>query len=337
MLKGALVGFGGIARMAHLDGWKTLEEKGLGKLVAACDIDENQFSKKTAINIGSSDVQMELRRYTDLEQMLATEEIDVIDICVPTPLHASIACALLRRGYHVHCEKPMARTSGQCDEMIKAARESGSKLMIGQCLRFSNPYLFIKESIENNTFGKPLSAVFRRMSSPPVWASNNWYMDHKQSGGCLFDMHIHDIDMIRFLFGEPKAVSCVTRDVYSGDDIAHSRLIYDNLAVFAIGDWSLQGVSFSADYRIGFEKATVILEDGKVTVYPREGEAWTPEFVSESMYMKELEFFLSEVVPGKANEVNPPESAAKTIQLIETLKASAQQSGAITEFQPTDL
>lgn len=334
MLNAAIIGFGGIAQAVHVPGWKTLEERGKARLVAVYDIDPAKFTQKQVINIGSSgDIPDDIHMYTDLEEMLSKEKIDIIDICIPTFLHAQMAVDMLKRGYSVHSEKPMARTYEQCLTMIGAAKVTGKNLMIGQCLRFSSEYLFLKDSVENETFGKPLSAVFRRMSDPPIWSWNNWLMNHEYSGGCLMDLNIHDIDMVRFLFGEPDMVSCVTQDVYSIDDIAHSRFFYKNLAVLTIGDWSLHGVGFSHDYRVGFEKATIIYENGIVTVYPREDEKYVPVLDTESMYTRELEFFVDSIVNGEENTVNPPESAAATIKLIETLKKSSQMNGATIKFK----
>lgn len=332
MLKAAIVGFGGVAQAAHVPAWGILEEKGIGRLAAACDIDPAQFDKKQQINIGGGTGAAALPTYTDMDEMLEREKPDILDVCVPTPVHAAVAVDLLRRGYPVHCEKPMARSSVQCREMIDAANESGSKLMIGQCLRFSPSYCFLKKVIDSNTFGKPLSAVFRRLSGPPIWGWDNWFMDHARSGGCLLDMHIHDLDIARYLFGEPQAVSCVTQKIYAGDDVAHSRLLYEDMAVTAIGDWSQQGVDFSADYRVGFETATVICENDRVRVFPRSGEPWTPDLPEENMYANELEYFLTTVLPGGENTVNSPESAAHSVRLVEALKESARRNGALLLF-----
>ena len=328
MLNAAIIGFGGIGQGAHVPAWKLLEQKGKARLVAACDTDAERFTQKQVINIcEGDDTPADLRTYTDIDEMLANEEIDIIDICLPTYMHAEMAVKMLRLGYAVHSEKPMARTYDECLTMIKASKDSGNELMIGQCLRFSAEYLFLKDIVESRKFGKPLSGVFRRMSSPPVWAWKNWYMNHSKSGGCLTDMHIHDVDMIRFLFGEPRVVSCVTGSIYSEDDMVHSSFRYDGIAVTAIGDWSLHGVEFTHDYRVGFEKATIILENNIVTVYPREGEPWNPQLLSENMYMKELEYFTDLVASGGANDINPPESAAATLNLIEKLKVSSDKNG----------
>ena len=146
------------------------------------------------------------------------------------------------------------------------------------------------------------------------------------------DMHIHDIDVARFLLGEPKAVSCVTAKVYSGDDIAHSRLIYDDKAVMAIGDWSRKGFGFDYDYALTLEDATITGKWNEITVCPREGEKFKPEISTESMYKRELEFFIDMINSGGTNSVNPPEGSAETIRLVQALKESADKDGAIVKF-----
>lgn len=337
MLHVAIIGYGGIAG-AHAPAWKLLEERGKAKLVAVCDIDPAKFTMKQETNISTGkELPPEVHTYTDYHDMLQNEKIDLVDICLPTPLHAPVATEVLRMGYHVQCEKPMARTYAQALAMLDAAKASGRTLMIGQGLRFALEYVFLKEKIESGEFGKPVSAVFRRLSGPPLWAWENWYMNHDMSGGCLWDMHIHDVDMIRFLFGEPKAVSCVTEDLYAGDDVVHSRFYYDNLAVTAIGDWSQEGVAFMSDYCIAFEKATVRCENGEITVYPRNGEStgekWSPKLEGDNFFANELSFITDVVSQGTENNTNPPESAAATIRLCELLKQSADENGAVVSCE----
>ena len=132
MLKAALIGFGGIST-THRRGYCNLEKEGKVKLVAAYDINPNAFKTRVAINLGdvSDPVGESIHFYTDLDEMIAKEEIDFVDICIPTYKHRELSEKLLRRGYHVLCEKPMALTSADCAEMIRAAKESGKELMIG--------------------------------------------------------------------------------------------------------------------------------------------------------------------------------------------------------------
>jgi len=332
MLKAALIGFGGIVKGAHLPGYKALEAMGKVKLVAACDIRPEAFTEGVQLNIGGGEVDggLSIHTYTDLEEMLQKEEIDLIDICVPTYLHKKYAVDMLNRGYLVLSEKPMALSFADCEEMVAA---SNGRLMIGQCLRFSPEYQYAKKLVEEGTYGKPTSATFRRLSGAPTWGWDNWFMDPSRSGGVIFDLHIHDLDIARFIFGEPKAVSCVAGGHHITEDaFAHSRLDYDGLTVFAEGRWDYQQAGFLADFRIAFEQATVIAQGGTVTVYPYEGDVFQADIVGADMYMKEIEYIVDTFVNGTANTQNPPESAAQSIRLAETLKQSSLQGGAILPF-----
>lgn len=329
MIKVAMIGFGGIANTAHFPPYKKLEEDGLAQLVAVCDTDEARFKGKTTINIGASDEGLErsFATYTDWREMLTHETVDMVDVCLPTFLHAEVVSAVLSMGYPVLSEKPMASTYADCRKMLDAAKKSGQQLMIGQCLRFSNNYNFLKKAITENTFGKLRTAIFRRFSAPPRWGWQNWYMDIEKSGGALQDLHIHDVDMVRYLLGEPLAVSCDTTDIYSGDDIAYSRMYYKDATVLAIGDWSREGCNFQADFTVSFEKATVVLGKDGITVYPRGGSAYKTDVEGNDFYEAEIRYFVQLLKNGCENTENPPESAAATIKLIETLRKSARSGG----------
>lgn len=333
MLNVAIIGYGGIAKAAHVPAYIALEKEKKARLVAGCDIDPARFTQKMKINIGSSDgIEAPIQQYTDINKMLLKESIDMVDICLPTPLHMPVAADMLRRGYHVLCEKPMCRTFDQAKKLLETAKTAKGKLMIGQCLRFFPEYDFLKQAVDSGEFGKPVSAVFRRLSAPPVWAFENWYMDIEKSGGCMLDMHIHDIDMARYLFGEPDAVTCMKQDIYSGFDVVHSHLFYEDLPVLAIGDWSLTGMDFTADYLVGFEKATLISENGGVTICPRDGEKYRHELTPPNGYEREITYFVDAILSGVSIEKNPPESAATTLQLMEALKKSALSGGEKISF-----
>ncbi|NLM79108.1 MAG: Gfo/Idh/MocA family oxidoreductase [Ruminococcaceae bacterium] len=330
MIKVGFIGFGGIAQ-AHRAAYDNLAKKGVPvSLVSACDIDPEQFTKRIEINLGVAkvDESRKLATYTDLEEMLAKENLDMIDICLPTFLHAPYAIDMLKRGYHVLSEKPMARTSALCLDMVAAAKQAKGNLMIGQCLRFFPQYEYLKKIVDEQTYGRVISARFSRLSGPPIWAWQNWFMDYERSGGCLLDMHIHDLDMARYLFGEPQAVSCRTQDVQSRMDVVHSVLFYEDIPVVAVGDWSMDGYPFSAGYMVGFEKATVIFEQNLVKVYPRSGEAFQIDMDYEVAGIeREIEYFIGLIENGGKNDRNPPESAARSVMLAEALRDSALAGG----------
>ena len=334
MLNAALIGFGGIAK-SHRRAFKKLEELGRAKLVCAYDVNPEAFTKNVTINNENSDEIMDehIAFYTDLDEMIAKEKIDLVDICIPSFLHKDMAVKMLRRGYHVLCEKPMSLSYESCLEMVSAAKESGKQLMIGQCLRFYPGFDYIKELIEKKTYGEVLGAYFARLSPPPVWGWENWFMNPERSGGCITDLHIHDVDIIRYLFGEPEAVSCRATSSVSAYDTVHSSFIYGDTPITAIADWTLTGIKFSADCRIDFEAATVTFDSTVVTVYPKDGgESFIAPAEKISGQLGELSYLI-DVIDGKIeNKKNPPESAAMTVKLVELLKSSADQKGKILEF-----
>ncbi|MBQ8894334.1 MAG: Gfo/Idh/MocA family oxidoreductase [Clostridia bacterium] len=335
MLKVAILGYGGIAR-SHRKGYEQLAEQNAPvELVALCDIDPEQFTKLVTINQGGeSGIRKEYRTYTDLEEMLAKEELDVIDICLPTYLHCEYACKLLRRGYHVQCEKPMGLNAGECAEMIKAAEESGKKLMIGMCLRFDGLYLALKELIDSGKYGRVESAYFERLSAMPRWGFKGWFHDYDRCGGVGMDLHIHDVDMIRFLFGEPKAVSSVANDVRTKFTTMHSRFHYDDILVSAIADWGQSNsTKFRANCRINLEKATVeVGHKGGITVYPDEGEPHVLEPTTKLSHMAEESLYFARTILGESeNTKNTLQSAAKTVDLVKKLVESAENGGKIVE------
>jgi len=337
MLNVAIIGFGGIAKSQHFPACKALEEEGLIKLTAICDLSKEKITEQIKINNGESEnISTEgIAIYTDWKELLEKEKVDMVDICLPTYLHAEVSIAALNKGCHVMCEKPMSLSYSACQDMISEAKKNNKKLMIGLCLRFCNKYLFLKKAIEENTFGKVLSATFDRISGPPVWGWDNWFLTYDKSHGCLNDMHIHDIDMARFLFGDPIKVSCHAQKVYCDKDIAHSTLVYPDFAVIATGDWSQKGINFKAEYCVAFEKATVILKDNVVTVYPREGDAYVPEETNNytTNHYKELKFFVEHIRDEEEITVNSPESAALTEKLIEVLTESSNKQGEYVYFK----
>lgn len=333
MLRAGMIGFGGIAQ-AHKNGYKKLEKDGIAKLVAVQDIRKEAFEGKVEINLKleNGEQPSDIHFYTDLEEMLANEQLDYIDICVPTYLHKGLAIKMLRRGYPVISEKPMALTYADCQEMLAAERESGKPLMVAQCLRFFPEYVFLKECLEKGTYGRVQAAYFNRESAMPVWGWENWFMDYNKAGGVITDMHIHDIDMVRWLFGEPEAVSCRATDVYTKYDIVQTALHYPGLPVTACSAWTAGRIGFSATYRVDFAEASVMCAGGKVTVYPKDGEKLEPQLSGYDGYTGEIAYFCDVILGKIENTRNPASSAAQTLRLIDRMKESADQNGVVLAF-----
>ena len=334
MLKAGLIGFGSISK-AHRKGYWNLERMGKVKLTCAYDVNPEAFQKQVKNNLddATKDPEEHLRFYTDLDEMLANEDIDFVDICVPSYLHSKIAIDLLKRGYHVLCEKPMSLYSADCLQMIQAAEEAKKELMIGQCLRFYPAFEHIKRVIEEKRYGAVLGAFFSRLSAPPTWGWNNWFADPDCSGGAITDLHIHDVDVTRYLFGEPEAVSCRATSSFSAYDTVHSSLFYGDFPVTAIADWTHVGIPFRATCSIDFETATVTFDGSALMIYPKDGSgAETVPLERCSGYQGEISYFC-DVIEGKTkNTRNPASSAATSVRLIEHLRQSADAKGQIIPF-----
>ena len=336
-VKVAIIGFGGIAR-SHYKGYQILESENEPiKIVAVCDINPNQFTALVNINNATDEggLSSEIHTYTDVDELIANEDFDMADICLPSYLHKEYAIKLMEAGKHVLSEKPMALSSAQCDEMLEASKRTGRKLMIGQCLRFAASYLFLKDAIDNGTFGKVRHMFMHRLSAQPRWGFERWFENTEKSGGCILDMHIHDVDMARFLFGEPEAVSTVALDGDVRWQVENTRLFYKDTLVVINGSWGeADTVKFNSGYRVRFDTASVVADQsGKITVYPNEGEPYSPQLPKTNYMAEEIRTFARTILDNSFKNVNnPPESARETVRLVERLRESAAQNGAVIKL-----
>ncbi|MCD6360629.1 MAG: Gfo/Idh/MocA family oxidoreductase [Armatimonadetes bacterium] len=305
------------------------------EVVAVCDVIPERVAEKAASiggNIGDA-TELDLSaqaRYTDMSEMIASEELDVVDICTPTHTHADLACEALGAGLNVICEKPMARTVQQCDQMIQAAEDAGKLLFIAQCIRFWPEYEVLAGMIESGELGAVRAAKFMRQSAPPTWASNNWLSDPELSGGALLDLHIHDVDFILSVFGKPDGV--ISRAV-NGVDLIESAYLYDEIVCTAEGGWAMPGsFPFEMGYQVLGENGLLEFSLGKdpmLQFYPVDGEPYTPEFTPGTGYENELAYFVSCVEEGCAPERVTPESARDSVAMIMSERQSIATGGVV--------
>ncbi|MFJ7977304.1 Gfo/Idh/MocA family protein [Peribacillus sp. JNUCC 23] len=333
MLKVGLIGFGFMGHM-HFENYLRLAAEGVPiELTAICDIRiEELKNEKVVGNISTDQSSYDLssfRLYSDMEDMLKNEQLDIIDIALPTYLHADVSCDLLERGYHVFCEKPMALNSVEGTRMVETAKRTGKNLMIGQCLRFWPAYEYLKNCVEDERYGKVTSGYFFRGGATP----NGWYREKEKSGGSMLDMHIHDTDMIHWLFGKPEKVSSLGRTVVpgSGYDIVSTNYIYeDNKVLNAQADWTLQGdYGFSMTYRVNFERGNIVFENDQVKVNPNHASGFIAELSSDRGYYREISYFVHSILNNTLISVATPESTLGSLEIIEAEICSADKDGEI--------
>lgn len=328
----AIVGFGFMGRM-HYGCWKKV--KG-AQVVALCDKDTAQF--ETPIqggNLAGADASTDFGEaaiYDDFDRMLAEAKPDVISLTLPTPLHVPLTVKALAAGVSVLCEKPMALDAAACATMVKAAAKApaGAQLMIAHCLRFWPCYVYLKKLIDSAKFGRVVGASFRRYSAPPGWGKGkSWFADEAKSGGVALDLHIHDTDMVHYLFGLPKAVSSTAAFGKDGA-MQYISTLYDvgGPAVTAEGSWCMAAtMGFEASYIVTFEKAVVIM-DGKrekpLCVYPVKGEAFVPKLPAGDGYEYEVQWFMDVLCGKQVPCVITPAQSRDSVRIVDAEKRSAK-------------
>ncbi len=318
----AIIGFGGLGKK-HLVNLKKLEaERGDFRLKAICGANPAALKEKVVLNLGTVDLSeldlSDCKLYDDYKEMIEKEDLDFVFSVLPTYLHEEVATYAMEKGLDVFSEKPMALTLDGCAKMIEVSEKHGKKLMIGQCLRFAPAFRKLKEIVENETFGKAYSAEFIRYSQMPKWTWQNWILDPARSGGAPWDFHVHDVDMINYLFGKPKSVRAVTTNKKLELEAIFGEFEYDGLTVSARADWSLpQTFPFEARALIRFENALVSVTAEKLTVYEDE-RSYAIELDEIDYFEAEMRAFLKLVIEGEVCKENTPQSVYESMKIVDT-------------------
>jgi predicted dehydrogenase len=144
--------------------------------------------------------------YGDVDALLNDARVDVLAICTPTDSHARYLSAAVSKEKHVFCEKPLALTLEEADGMRELVRRAGVKAMCGHVLRFWPVYVKVREIVESGELGKPLHGYCERLLALPDWQEKRWHISQKDGAAAAFDVQIHDLDYLTWLFGEPLRV-----------------------------------------------------------------------------------------------------------------------------------
>lgn len=264
------------------------------------------------------------RVYDDIDTALADGGIDAVDICLPTYLHAPAAVAAAKRGYHVLCEKPMALTLPQADEMIAAARRAGVVLMIAQCRRFDNHWLAFQRAVQEGVVGRPV--VWRSITAGPG-PSPAWFLDRDKGGGPLIDGAIHNYDFARAIFGEAQSAYTAGLRLQP----AHTAVDTGSTTVrFASGDVLLLSWSWAMPHKVhsGFEDVLgpegifylnpprhapkppqpADSNTGYLVVQRPGGEFEYISYTKNNMYTAEIQGFIDAVREGRPSPLDAADS-----------------------------
>lgn len=257
-----LVGLGGMG-LVHICNINHLKDH---RVVAAVGVSESD--KKRAEDYG-------IPFFASIDDAFASGiKIDVVDITTPTFMHKKNVLNALDYGVDVICEKPIALSKADAEEMYAKAHDKGVSLIIAQVLRFTKEYKALKALIDSKRYGDVLEARFTRLSAEPKWAKDGWLFDKSKSGLIPFDLHIHDLDMIVSLFGKPKSTRAIQSSV-KGESFPcyyHFDYGYDNFNVHAEAGWLKASIPFTATWYVIFEHGVAINDGEKIVVYPEDSD-----------------------------------------------------------------
>jgi predicted dehydrogenase len=288
------------------------------------------FMGKTHLKALGEIADVEVSADTDIGRMIADPSVDAVDICLPTNLHAPVALEALQAGKHVLVEKPMALDVETSRQMIEVARKHERVLMVAQVLRFFPAYVALGAILTSGRIGAPRSAMFRRRCGAPAWGA--WLTDPEQSGGGVFDLLIHDMDLCLHLFGKPETVSATGYEALeAGVDIITAELHYrGGLTAVITGGWHHpKSYPFSMEFTVVTEKGTVEYSSlgRSPTLYRADGEIELLPMTEQDGYRAEIEYFLDCCRRGESPSLCPPEESAEAVALALCILAARKRNG----------
>jgi predicted dehydrogenase len=286
------------------------------------------IKKSDDINLGA-----DVGVYRKLEEVLADPKVDLVDLCTPTPMHADQAIACLKAGKNVFCEKPLARTSAEAEKILAVAKSAPGFLMPAMCMRFWPGWSWLKEVVEQSTYGKVRAARFRRVSEMPGWSKQGTYTAGSDLGGALFDLHIHDTDFVQYLFGRPASVFS-TGTFHNGGPIDHvaTHYIYPGgPAVHAEGNWLLKK-GFNMAYTVYCEKATLdfdLARGADAMQVTEEGQEPRMIKYEADGYLEEVRYVVSCAASGQLPKIVTAADGHSALQICEAEEKSIR-TGLVT-------
>jgi UDP-N-acetylglucosamine 3-dehydrogenase len=231
-------------------------------------------------------------------------DCDVVDLCLPTDLHLEFGLKTISAGKALFMEKPLAKTLEEAAQVVNAAASAGVPLMPGQVVRFFPEFKEGNRLVACGHIGKPAAARTRRGGPAPLKGADNWFMDHRRSGGVLIDLAVHDFDWLRWTLGEVKTVySCsVGAHTMAGPDYALTTLSFDSGAVAHVEATWMDPAGFRTSFEVCGSGGMIEFDSRSVATVrtATEGKVQSegPVALSDDPYYNELRGFVEAVQKG---------------------------------------
>ena len=257
--------------------------KNLANLVAVCDIDLNNLSNfSDAYNCN---------KYQNIDDMLLSEtSLDVISICTPNGLHYEHTIKSLNSGFHVLCEKPLALSSFECGNMIKAAENNNKRLFVIKQNRYNPPVAAVRNAIESGKLGKIYSIQLNCFWNRNVdYYKDSWKGTAKLDGGTLYTQFSHFIDLLYWLIGDVKDVTSKIKNFH------HENIIeFEDTGVVILE--FLNGAIGTINYTVNSFSRNM---EGSLTIFGEKGTVKIGgQYLNELEYQDILDFEIKDLAPG---------------------------------------
>ena len=274
--------------------------------------------------------------YHDAGDLIRDAEVDVVDICLPTYLHARYACQAAERGRAVFCEKPLARTLEEADRVVAAVRKAGVPAMVGHCIRFWPEYIALKEFHDRGELGALRALSLHRYQGKVAFGWQDWFNQPELSGCSFLDFHIHDVDYLRWLLGDPEGVESIGHYRWG---VTNYR--YPGIVVTSESGWSCAD-PFDMRFRAVFEEGVLLYSSRNqpLTLFrddlppqpvalnvEKEGDAAAGGNISDiRAYYNELKHFVDALDRGEAPTAVTIEDARDSLALVLREMATAART-----------
>ena len=227
-LRFGIIGCGVIGHI-HAEAIATLPD---AQLVAVVDTVPKRLQKQVE--------EFHVTSYGNLQEMLAREHLDIVDICTPSGQHGEHACQVMRSGVNVIVEKPLEITRAAIAEMLRVQQETGVKLAVISQHRFDPDTIKVHDLVEAQAFGR----LVQGLALVPWWRSQAYYDSgawrgtwELDGGGVLMNQSIHSIDLLQWLMGPVKSIFAYTDTLVhrvETEDVAFAVLRFANGALGTI-------------------------------------------------------------------------------------------------------
>ena len=302
------------------------------------------FTAETTQESGALARRYNAKVYPSLDAMLP--DVDVIDICSPTHLHHEMVLRAAAAGKHIVCEKPLARTTAQAQEMVTACEKAGVRLLVAHVVRFFPEYALAHSAVVEEQVGRLAVIRLHRGSYRPKKPAGNWFLDEVKSGGILMDLMIHDYDFARWVAGEVESVSArrVTQ-LHPDAPVDYGLVILSHRSgalSHIAGAWAYPPPTFHTHLEIAGDRGLIEFDsDGTAPIHNlilKTGGSDAPDVaipsspVSESPYTTQIKEFYGALAEGKTTRVSATDGLA-AVQIAEAAMESAL-TGQPVNLQP---